>query len=144
MSDLNKFDQARLFYNGNFTIDGLLDKVRTLENGYDKCTYFNVFCEFVHKSNFKKDMVLFAVTLQNGLRPEDVIDQNKHYVKELLLKIRNEDLRTMRFCLGSIMPIRYYFKEEFEEYVSWFNDYVDTIIDKTDEEKRRLKYKLRY
>jgi hypothetical protein len=146
MIDNHSFDDAKKYFGdmSKFNVKDFLEFIRSIEKPIDKCAYFTVFTEQVHKFDFMQDLVLFSATFESGLRPHDVIEENKHHLKDLLIEIRNEDLRTMRLCFGCLMPIRYYFKEEFEDFVLFFNAYVDTLDDKTDDEKKQMKYKLVY
>ena len=120
----------------NFNMKEFFDYVRP-KSKYDWCNYFMIFSHKLHKPNFMADLAMYHVTFEHGHRPNDIVEENKHLLKEFFEEMKNEDPLFMEYGIQSMMPIRYYFKEEMKEIVEYFNNLVDTMELSEDQRKRR-------
>ena len=122
----------------NFNARRFIDHIKPMDK-MDWCSYMIGFNNVLHKDDFMADMMLFSATFKHGLRPDDVYKENVHHLKEYLEEIKKGDKLFQEYAIQSLMPIRYYFKEDIKGIVEYFNAEVDKL-DLTDKEKLRNKF----
>lgn len=124
----------------NFNVRDFIDHIKPMSK-MDWCKYMLEFNNILHKDDFMKDLLLYSVSYKNGLRKEDTIKENSHFLAEYLEEIKKETIEFQQYAIQSLMPIRYYFKEEMKSIVSYFNDNVDKS-DLDEDKKKRKKFRL--
>lgn len=137
---IDKYLIATDYFNdlSNFTVKSFLDRIRDYSKD-DWCLYMLMFNDILHKSDFMKDLKLFAITQKNGQRQEDIIQENVHLLKEYLKEIKKEDFLFQEYAIICLMPIRYYFKEEMTEIINYFNTEIDKLeLDEKETRKRKI------
>lgn len=122
----------------NFNSRSFIDHIKPMDK-MDLCKYMIGFNNVLHKDDFMADMMLFSATFKQGLRPDDVYKENVHHLKEYIEEIKKETIEFQEYAIQSLMPIRYYFKEEILDIVDYFNSEVDKL-DIDDNKKKRKKF----
>lgn len=141
---IDKYLIATEYFNdlSNFTVKSFIERIRDYSKD-EWCMYMIMFNDILHKSDFIEDLKLFVVTQQHGQREEDIKQENVHLLKEYLNEIKKEDLLFQEYAIQCLMPIRYYFKEEMTEIITYFNAEIDKL-ELDEKETLKRKFSLRF
>lgn len=126
-----------------FNAREFIDHVKQFKRN-TQAIYFILLNDKFHKDDFFKDLQIFSNSFKSGQRPEDVVEENRHLMKEYIEELKKESINFTEMAVQSLMPIRYYFKEEMVDIVNHTNLRFAEELKLTGEELRRHEFRLHF